>query len=343
MTGWTAGPAPGESVWLRIEEASSAAGARRQAAAIAAPLGFSAQRLAEIQLAATEAATNLQRHAVQGEMVLSTVRTGDSVALDLVCMDTGPGMADVSRSLRDGHTTGGTLGVGLGTISRLADAFDLHSLPDRGTVMTARFALEPQPEGGYATGGLIRPLLGEEVSGDRFAFCVSEGVGYAMLCDGLGHGPLAARASEEAVRAFRDLPGRPSPEAILRRLHAALAGTRGGALAVAAIDAGRGSVAFAGLGNVAGWIVRPDGRQGMISAPGIAGHQARTFREHRYTLPAGATVLLHSDGLTDRWKPADYPGLFSRGPLVAAGALMRDAGVRRDDRAILAVKAVDDG
>ena len=50
-------------------------------------------------------------------------------------------------------------------------------------------------------------------------------------------------------------------------------------------------------------------------------------------------VVLHTDGVTDRWDLAAYPGLVTHQPVVVAATLLRDAGVRRDDAGVLVVKA----
>jgi hypothetical protein len=78
----------------------------------------------------------------------------------------------------------------------------------------------------------------------------------------------------------------------------------------------------------------------MISVPGVAGHQARTIRAYDYTLPAGAVVVLHSDGLTERWTTVLDQELLSGSPLVIAATLLRDAGIRRDDACVLVGKPV---
>jgi hypothetical protein len=97
-------------------------------------------------------------------------------------------------------------------------------------------------------------------------------------------------------------------------------------------------VRFAGLGNVAAWILAGETRGGMSSVPGIAGHQARTIRQFEYPLPPGAAVVLHSDGLSSRWQLRHLPGLASLDPLVIASALLAEAGAHRDDAGILVVK-----
>jgi serine phosphatase RsbU (regulator of sigma subunit) len=172
-------------------------------------------------------------------------------------------------------------------------------------------------------------MTGEEVCGDGYAMRQDDGRLQILLCDGLGHGPLAARATAEALRLFRNSPGL-GPPALLRVLHAGLTHTRGLAAAVADIDSSARQVTFAGVGNISASIVA-DRRRGMISSPGIVGHQMTNTREYRYDLPPGSLVVLHSDGLRDRWDLSAYPGLTLHRPLTVAATLLRDAGLRRDD------------
>lgn len=345
VAGWTASPVADESRWFGVEEPSAPAGVRRGITVLAERLGFAGERLGRVQLAATEAATNLAKHAVRGEMLVRIVRDGNAAALEFVCTDHGPGIADVPRSRLGGYSTSGTLGLGLGSIERLADRSGLHSLPGVGTTLYARFrqpgaAAPSPPDQPFA--GLTRPIDGELECGDAYAAITAGGTVYAMLCDGLGHGPLAARAAQEAVQAMREtrLPARPAE--MVERIHRRLRPTRGGAVAVAAATPRYGRVRYAGVGNISGWIVHQDARTGMISVPGIAGSHAR-IREQVYDLPPGGTVVLHSDGLTDRWDPAARPGVFDHDPLLTAATLLRDAGSRHDDRSVLAVTTAGRG
>ncbi|MEO5873788.1 MAG: SpoIIE family protein phosphatase, partial [Streptosporangiaceae bacterium] len=270
---------------------------------------------------------------------LRTVRGPAGGVVEVICIDSGPGMPDVGLSLKDGHSTSGTLGIGLGAVFRLADDCDVYSETGRGTVMVNRFHERADtPRQDWPSGGLTRPLGGETACGDIFAVHEDGPITFGMVCDGLGHGPLAAIAAQEAVRILRAGPPPVSPSEVLERLHRGLSHTRGGAISVVRIDRETRQIRFAGLGNVSGWIVRPDGRQGMISVPGIAGHQARTFREYGYELPPGAAVVLHSDGLTDRWDLTGYRGLLAQPALVIAATLLRDKGVRRDDGGVLVIK-----
>ena len=86
-----------------------------------------------------------------------------------------------------------------------------------------------------------------------------------VLCDGLGHGPLAARAAQEAVAAVLEDPAA-EPAALVERAHRRLPHTRGGAIGVVQVTGP--VVRFAGLGNIAAAILAGGTRKSMISVPG---------------------------------------------------------------------------
>ena len=327
-------PAPQDMRWLAVEDASAVPSCRTAGQALASRLGFPAARAEQLALAVTEAASNLYKHASQGSLLLRVNRDLEQPGVDLVTIDAGPGLPDVSAALRDGHSTAGTLGIGLGAIRRLADFCDLYSVPDHSTALVARFWPAPGPPA-IRCAGLVRPITGEFECGDAYAAVRTGDTLTGVLCDGLGHGPLAAIAANEAVRAVLDRPA-DEPAAAVARAHGRMSHTRGGALAVVQVT-GR-LVRFCGLGNVAAVILADGSRKSMLSVPGIAGHQARAIRQFEYEAPPGAAIILHSDGLSSRWSPEAVPGLNARDPLVAAAALLAEAGTRRDDASVLVLK-----
>lgn len=334
-------PVTEDLAWVRVEDPISAGRARRIATGLAHRLGFGEHRAAEIGIAVSELATNLDRHASQGTLLVRSVRASTHAAVEVVAADRGPGVADLASAFEDGRSTAGTLGVGLGAVRRLADAVSAFSEPGQGTVITARFhAFRETPTELAATdaAGMTRPIVGEDVCGDAYAVMRVGGRTRLMMCDGSGHGPLAAGASQAAVRVFCESVADAPPERVVAAIHAALRGTRGGAVAVADLDPAGESVRFAGLGNIAATVVFDGRKNGMSSVPGIAGYQARTIRAFDHRLPRGAAVVLHSDGLTEKWRPATSPALFDSTPLVIAAALLRDAGVHQDDAAVLVAK-----
>jgi anti-sigma regulatory factor (Ser/Thr protein kinase) len=326
--------APGDLRWLRVEDPSAAAACRGAALALASRLEFPTARTDQLTLAVTEAATNLHKHASQGSMLLRIARQGGSPGIELVTIDAGPGFRDAAAALRDGHSTSGTLGIGLGAIRRLADFCDLYSVPGKGTALVARFWPTPRP-GAAPYAGLVRPITGETECGDIFGAVETDGRLTGVLCDGLGHGPLAASAAMEAVAAVLEDPAG-EPAVLIERAHRRTAHTRGGAVAVVQVT--DRVVWFAGLGNIAATILADGARKGMLSVPGIAGHQARTIRQFEYAAPPGAAIILHSDGISGRWEPAALPGLNARDPLVIAATLLSQAGSHRDDAGVLVLK-----
>ncbi len=334
-------PVTDDVAWVRVDEPTAAGQARRVATALARQLGFGENRVAEIGIVVTELATNLDRHADQGTLVVRSVRATAHAAVEVVAIDRGPGIADLASAIEDGRSTAGTLGVGLGAVHRLADVVTALSEPGQGTVITARFHASKESPSELAAddaAGLTRPIEGEEICGDAYAVMRADGRMRLMMCDGSGHGPLAAAASRAAVATFCERPSGEPPEAVVAAIHAALRGSRGGAVAVADLDPAGGRVRFAGLGNIAACIVAENRKSGMISVPGIAGYQARTIRAFDHALPAGATVVLHSDGLTGKWSAETWPRLFASTPLVIASVLLRDAGVHRDDASVLVAR-----
>ena len=328
-------PSPQDMRWLRVEDASAVAACRQAVQNMAERLRFPAARIGQLALAVTEAASNLHKHAEQGSLLLCVNRDGPQPGIDLVTIDAGPGVRDVSAALRDGHSTAGTLGIGLGAIQRLADFADLYSRPGHGTSLVARFCASP-PVSQPRWAGLIRPITGETECGDAYGAVQADGAVTAVLCDGLGHGPLAAAAAAAGVAAVLDDPAG-EPAALLERVHRRMSGTRGGAVGV--VQVGGQLARFAGLGNVAASIVSDGQRKSMISIPGIAGVQARTIRQFEYDVPPGSAVILHSDGISSRWEAAALPALEARDPLLIAAVLLAEAGVHRDDAGVLVLKS----
>jgi anti-sigma regulatory factor (Ser/Thr protein kinase) len=321
--------------WLRVEDASAVAACRKAVQIMAERLQFPAARIGQLALAVTEAASNLHKHAEQGSLLLCVNRDGAQPGIDLVTIDAGPGVRDVTAALRDGHSTAGTLGIGLGAIQRLADFADLYSRPGHGTSLVARFRAVPAgPEPRWA--GLIRPITGETECGDAYGVVLTDSAVTAVLCDGLGHGPLAAAAAAAGVAAVLDDPAG-EPAALLERAHRRMSGTRGGAVGV--VQVGGQLARFAGLGNVAASVVSDGQRKSMLSIPGIAGVQARTIRQFEYEAPPGSAVILHSDGVSSRWEAAALPALEARDPLLIAAVLLAEAGVHRDDAGVLVLKS----
>jgi anti-sigma regulatory factor (Ser/Thr protein kinase) len=326
---------------VRVTEASQVGEARRAAIALAGAIGFDEDGRARAALIVTEAANNLAKHAREGEVLLRALEQGSAVGLEVLALDKGPGMADVRRCMRDGFSTAGSPGTGLGAIARQSSSWGIYSTLEKGTALVARLWNGPPPvAGGFLTAVVSLPKGGEEICGDTWAVARDGGRELLLVVDGLGHGPLAAEASLTAARIFRENL-HSSPVSILQSAHAALRGTRGGAAAVAEIDLDRHVVQYAGVGNIAGTVLSGEGSRSLISYNGTVGHEARSFQTLSYPFPRGAILVMHSDGLGSRWSLEGYPGLASFDLALIAGVLYRDFQRGRDDVTVLAARAED--
>jgi anti-sigma regulatory factor (Ser/Thr protein kinase) len=321
----------GYSAVTRVDDPSAIGEARRTAVALARALDFGDTDRENVSIVATEMATNLVKHGGGGEIVTRLFERAGAAAIELVALDTGPGMSNVAACFADGFSTAGSPGTGLGAISRLATEVDVSTAPGCGTALVARlWSTKSVDRSGPRIGAVCLPKRGEEACGDAWMFSGDDERAVVMVADGLGHGPLAAAASVAAVEAFRGNVAR-APGAILEAAHGALRSTRGAAVAVAEIDFGARAVRFAGVGNIAGAVVALGGSRQMVSHNGTVGAEARRVQEFVYPFPAGARLVLHSDGLGSQWRIESYPGLLRRDPSLVAGTLYRDFARGRDD------------
>ena len=194
------------------------------------------------------------------------------------------------------------------------------------------------PDTARVTAVLCVPKTGETVCGDTA--CIvnrSDGTIGVMLADGLGHGPLAAAASQEAARLFNIRPEAPPADA-LAFLHSGLRATRGAAVAVASIDPASRRVTYGGIGNIAGFLTDTAGTRRMISHNGTAGHTAGRIKENHYPMHNRPVLVMFSDGLASSWSPENHPGLFALDPMLIAGVLYRDHARGRDDASVVVWK-----
>lgn len=318
-----------------VDDASRVAEVRRAAATLCREEGLKDTATANASIVATEICTNLLRHAREGEVFVSALSHRGARGVELLAVDRGPGMADVSNCLADGYSSANSAGTGLGAIMRLSQEFDIYSEPDRGTVVVAQIREEDSAP--VEAGAVLKPIRGEDVAGDLWDVREFERGPVVILADGLGHGVMAARAAAEAIAAFRR-SSEFAPASILNQVHTSLRGTRGAAVAVASVDRSQRTVRYAGIGNISGVIVRPGKPLMMVSHNGTAGFGTARLQEFSYPLSEGAVIVMHSDGLATSWNLESHPAVRRHHPSIVAGVLYREAARNRDDACVVALK-----
>jgi serine/threonine-protein kinase RsbT len=98
--------------------------------------GFSIVDQTKIVTAASELARNILNYGGGGEMILRVLQEGARRGLKLDFVDRGPGIPDIELAMKDGYTTGGGMGLGLGGARRLSSEFRIESRVGAGTRVT---------------------------------------------------------------------------------------------------------------------------------------------------------------------------------------------------------------
>ncbi|HEU4685356.1 MAG TPA: anti-sigma regulatory factor [Nitrospira sp.] len=98
--------------------------------------GLSLVDQTKLVTAASELARNALVHGGGGEMQLQALNDDVRKGIRIVFTDHGPGIADIRKAMKDGFSTSGGLGLGLGGARRLVDDFEIRSAPGQGTTVT---------------------------------------------------------------------------------------------------------------------------------------------------------------------------------------------------------------
>jgi anti-sigma regulatory factor (Ser/Thr protein kinase) len=302
---------------------------------MATRLGFDEALTGNVALVVTEAGTNIVKHGGGGELLVREFRQENAPVIEILALDRGPGMVNPDQCLRDGFSTSASPGTGLGAIKRLSSHFEFQTAAKTGTALLARVNSSAGADPMIGSINLSKP--GEPVCGDAWAVEHRGERMSLLVADGLGHGQAAAEAAREAVRVFRDTFEKETPE-VMQRIHSALRGTRGAAVAVADIDFRQRTLRYVGVGNISAVVVSRHETRNAVSHNGTVGHEARKISEFSYPFPPGALFIMHSDGVATSWKFDAYPGLASRDPSLIAGVLYRDFRRQRDDATIVAMR-----
>jgi anti-sigma regulatory factor (Ser/Thr protein kinase) len=320
---------------IPVADASQVGEARRAVASLTAQMGIDEENAGRVAIVVTELAANVARHGGGGSLLVRAI--ANATAIEVIAIDKGPGMADLQRALRDGYSTGGTAGKGLGAVRRMSSEFDVYTRAGEGTAVVARMLRLREGEAPrlpLRTGVINVAAPGETASGDSWALLHGARGPSILVVDGLGHGTAARQAAVAAVQTAERQRGL-APAEYIAAIHRVLQSTRGAALAVAEIDLAGQQVVFAGVGNISGVIIDGNGNHSMPSMNGTVGHEMRRVQEFRAPFVQGAMLIMHSDGIQTRWRLDQYPGIRPRDPSLAGGVIFRDFLRGRDDATIV--------
>jgi anti-sigma regulatory factor (Ser/Thr protein kinase) len=326
---------------LPVTDRSYVALAKKEVHRLAVQAGLEQKRIDQIDILVSELGTNLVKHTPGGELLAGIADDRHGKMLELISIDSGPGIADPERMMQDGVSTTGTLGQGLGAIRRLSDHCDIYSQKDWGTIMVCRIYREDQADRTAKRAALVfRALVvakpGELVSGDGcYSFTAADGSFRLLVADGLGHGFEAHRAVQEAVAAFRETTS-DSPAEILRHIHGTIRKTRGIVAAIVIVDPVRKVWKYCGIGNIATRFTGVHLAKSYLSYNGIVGHNIPgSLYDQELSHLDYQQIFLCSDGIRSRWQHARLPEMGRQDLMVQAAALYKDFARRSDDMSII--------
>lgn len=183
---------------------------------------------------------------------------------------------------------------------------------------------------------VVRPCLGEVVSGDTTVVRPIEGGLLVAIVDVLGHGPDAHALTLEIEAYLGRLAGA-RVAALMDGLHQHLRGSRGAAVGLCAVDLASGRLEYVGIGNTTlRRFGSPDLR--LVSQDGVVGQNIRTPRVQTLQLGAGDLLVLHTDGVRERFSSDDVLDVAQQPPKEVAGAIVARFGKDYDDAACIALR-----
>jgi serine phosphatase RsbU (regulator of sigma subunit) len=146
-----------------------------------------------------------------------------------------------------------------------------------------------------------RAMAGEGASGDLAVVLPFEAGVLVAALDGVGHGNEAAAAAWAADKVLRGQPDAPVVD-LIERCHAALIGTRGVVMSLASFSAHEGTLAWSGVGNVEGMLVRADGhptprREALLLRGGVVGFNLPPLAASVLPVAPGDTLTFATDGV----------------------------------------------
>ncbi|MGA0559741.1 ATP-binding SpoIIE family protein phosphatase [Larkinella sp. VNQ87] len=315
---------------------------KKEIHSFALQLEFNAKKQAELDIIVAEIASNLVKHAGGGEILVRKLEEPAYAGIELISIDNGPGMSDPGRMVADGTSTTNTLGQGLGAIKRLSDKFELYSLKNWGTILLARVYTKKPPVPATLPKVEIRPVVvpkpGESECGDGYATKITANGLKLFLGDGLGHGPEASHAVEEAIKTFQLSP-ETRPTDLLRSMHQAVRKTRGLVGTILQFDFKSRRWTVCGIGNIATRFQGTLFSKSHMAYNGIIGMNIPgTMSDQEVGFENGQLVIMCSDGIKSRWDLSKYPAIVNYDLSILAAALYKDYSRRTDDTSVVVAR-----
>jgi serine/threonine-protein kinase RsbT len=121
---------------MQIEKEQDVVPFRNRVKEYAVKIGMSLINQTKLITAASELVRNMLKYGGGGIALIEVVSQGRDTGVRLTFQDKGPGIVDITLAMKDGYTTGKSLGIGLPGTKRLVSEFDIKSEVGVGTTVT---------------------------------------------------------------------------------------------------------------------------------------------------------------------------------------------------------------
>lgn len=314
---------------LRINHPADVSRLRREVLAAARAVGMSEQEQEAMRIVASELGSNIIKHAGTGDAVVE--RLPDKGEIKIVTRNPSDRL-DVDDVFKNGHSTTGTFGIGLGAVRRLCDSVDL-SIENGEFIVRATKRYAGDSPAFLETSVLSRPLPGFQENGDGYYIKIHPNFAVLAVIDGLGHGPAAEEATLRAVSVIASDDRAPLVD-IVQHMHTLLRHTRGCVIGLARIAPNR-NMEYVGVGNIRAHIFSSGKARSLLSYSGVVGGNMRTVRSMSYDIPSGGTLFIYSDGV----KHLSLEGrLLSHSVMELANNLFSENAKENDDATLVVAR-----
>ncbi len=304
--------------------------------------GLSKKKLAETDLIVAEMATNIVKHGRGGHLLVKPIEDKENNGIEIISIDNGPGIQDFHKMLLDGSSSKNTLGLGLGSIKRLSDFFQVYTLKDWGTIVISRVFNDKlsnftKPEK-ISIRSVVSAKPGETACGDGFFSSVTRERIKVFLGDGLGHGIEAEAVIQMAGKFFMECDDA-DPCNILRYVNQSVRKSRGLVGCVAVLDIPTKIWKICGVGNINARIIGPSFSKNYLGYNGIIGlNVPKTLNSQQIQTEKGQNLILSSDGIKTRWDLLKLTAINRYDPSILCAAIYKDFGRNTDDTSVVAIK-----
>ena len=121
---------------MKIEKEQDVVPFRNRVKEYAVKIGMSVVNQTKLITAASELVRNMLKYAGGGTTLIEVISEGRNSGIRLIFQDKGPGIQDIALAMKDGYSTGKSLGLGLPGTKRLVNEFDIKSKVGEGTTVS---------------------------------------------------------------------------------------------------------------------------------------------------------------------------------------------------------------